>query len=48
MPPEWYTWLYEAMFAAVVATIATLATTVVRLYLTIKCVIMEWSDAGDD
>jgi hypothetical protein len=48
MPAQWYPRLYDGLFAGVVLTIAMLATTVVRLYLTIRCVVGEWSHADDD
>lgn len=47
LPPSWYSWLYEGLFATTVITVGLLAATVVMLYQTIRQVIAGLTP-GDD
>ena len=42
LPQSWFPTLYNVLFAMVALTLATLATTVVRLYLTIASLLNVW------
>ena len=42
LPHSWFPTLYNVLFAMVALTLATLATTVVRLYLTIASLLNVW------
>ncbi len=44
LPKSWYPNLYNILFATVALTLATLAATIMRLYLTIACILRVWSD----
>lgn len=42
LPGRWYPTLYNVMFGMLAVTLAILAATIARLYLTITCIIAEW------
>ena len=44
LPKSWYPTLYNILFGAVALTLATLAATIMRLYLTIACILRVWAD----
>lgn len=44
LPKSWYPTLYNILFGVVAVTLALLATTVARLYLTISCLLKVWRE----
>ena len=44
LPARWYPTLYNVLFGVVAITLALLAATIARLYLTIRCLVDAWRD----
>ena len=44
LPKSWYPMLYNILFGTVAITLALLAATVARLYVTIACLVEAWRD----
>lgn len=45
LPSDWYPNLYNLLYGLIVVTLATIGATIMRLYLTIACVLAAYRDA---